>query len=427
MDRRLRLGLGGGLVALGLVLGGVAHAADADQDKPKTRVTQVLSHETYQQMQKAQEKFDAKDYKGAEGELDKLKDGYKKLNDYEKATLWNLYAAVYRSENDNKRAVEAYNNLLQQKNLPQALRDNALFSLAQTYFLEEDYQSAIRELKRWVSLVETPQPDAYILMAQAYYQMNQFDAAKEPILDAMRIAKLEGKPYNENWLSQLRAVYYETKDYKSAAKVLEVLASQYPQKGTYLMQLSGMYGLLGDQKLQTEYMHVAYVNGLITSTGDILNMARLYMAQNAPQRAVDVIRDLMKKDKDAASDVKNIELLAQALSLARDTKESVPVLVDLAGKTGKSQDYVYLAQAYGELAQWDDAAAAYRKALSGKDVSNAADIQMQIGTVLYNSNKLEEARAAFVAAAQSPKQKDSAGNWVKFVDAELERRKAMGG
>ena len=85
------------LLLSGLLAGGLAAADTKKPDKPQTRVTQTLSQATYKQMDLAQKAFEAKDYKGAEAQLDVLKAKEDKLNDFEKATLWNLYAAVYRS------------------------------------------------------------------------------------------------------------------------------------------------------------------------------------------------------------------------------------------------------------------------------------------------------------------------------------------
>ncbi|MDI3258168.1 MAG: tetratricopeptide repeat protein [Sinobacteraceae bacterium] len=391
--------------------------------KPKTTVTQAISPQVYKQMEAAQKAFEAKDYKGAEAALDKIKAGYDKLNDYEKATLWNLYAAVYRSENDNQRAIQAYFNLLKQNNLPEGLRNDGLFSLAQTYFLIEDYRNAIRVLQKWIAVVPEPQPDAYVLEAQAYYQLGQYEQAKQATLQALRIAKKDGQPFKENWLALLRATYYETKDYPHAIQVMEALVQMYP-KGTYLTQLSGLYGLQGDQRKQAVAMNVAYLGGMIDNASDLLNMARLYMAQGAPQRAVDLIIAKLR-DKTLAINAENLQLLAQAQTLARDIEQSVPVLSRLAEMTGESRHYVFLGQAYTQLGQWDKAASAFEAALKAKNPSNPAGIRMQLGTAYYNQKKLQAARAAFVAAAESPNEHDTATTWVKFIDTELQRDAAL--
>jgi predicted Zn-dependent protease len=400
-----------------------ASGADDKPVKPQTRITQTLSPATYKQMDLAQKAFEAKDYKGAEADLDVLKAKIDKLNDYEKATLWNLYAAVYRSEDDNKRAVDAYVQVLKQNNLPEGLRDNALFALAQTFFLMEDYKKSIAVLNKWFAVVQDVQPDAYILLAQAYYQLQDYQDAKTPILKALSIAKQRNQPFKENWLGLLRAVFYEMKDYASATKVMELLVAIYP-KDTYFLQLSGLYGLQGDQKRQAEMMHVAYVGGYVSQPSDVLNVARLYMAQEAPQRAVDLLKAKLR-DKTLELNIENLQLLAQGLSLARDIDESIPVLNKLASMSGESKHYNYLGQAYMQQGNWAKAAEAFDGALKAKDVGNADSLRMQLGTALYNDGKLQPARGVFGAIPGSSPNGEAAANWIKFITTEIDRNNAL--
>ncbi|MDB5978118.1 MAG: hypothetical protein JWR07_4878 [Nevskia sp.] len=411
---------------ISVVLGGSAGLTQADTkkpEKPQTKVTQTLSQATYKQMEAAQKAFEAKDYKGAETALDPLKAKYEKLNDFEKATLWNLYAAIYRSEDDNKRAVDAYVQVLKQNNLPEGLRDNALFALAQTLFLMEDYKRSVEVMKKWFGVVQDVQPDAYILMAQAYYQMQDYAAAKEPIIKALSVAKQRNQPFKENWLGLLRAVFYEMKDYTNATKVMEVLVATYP-KDTYFVQLAGLYGLQGDQKKQAEMMHVAYIGGYVSQPGDILNVARLYMAQEVPQRAVDLLKTRLR-DKTLELNIENLQLLAQGLSLAKDIDESIPVLNKLASMSGESKHYNYLGQAYMQQGDWAKAAGAFDAALKAKDVGNADSMRMQLGTAYYNDGKLAQAKGVFGAIPNSSPNGEAAANWIKFITTEIDRNNAL--
>lgn len=410
-----------------LLLPPAAMAAEKDANgkpvKPKTTVTQTLSQKTYKQMEVAQKAFEAKDYKAAEVALDGIKAGYDKLNDYEKATLWNLYAAVYRIQDKNQPAINAYLNVLKTPNLPEGLRDGALFSMAQTYFIIDDYKNAIRVMNKWLSVVSDVQPDAYILLGQAYYQLQDYKGAKEPIIKALQIAKQRNLPPKENWLGLLRAVYYELQEYPKATQVMEVLATQYP-KDSYFLQLSGLYGLSGDQGRQASVMHAAYLGGYVTKSGDLVNLARLYLAQGAPQRAADLMKAKLRSGA-IELNPDNLQLLAQCLSLAKETDQSIPVLQRLAGLTGESKHYLYLGQAYVEKGDWVKASEAFRNSLKGKNITNPPNINMQLGTALYNGKKLGEAKVAFQAAAESPNLADSASNWIKFINSEIERNQAL--
>jgi len=78
------------------------------------------------------------------------------------------------------------------------------------------------------------------------------------------------------------------------------------------------------------------------------------------------------------------------------------------------------------LNQWNEAAGAFRQALDTKGLDKPDDVRVQFGTALYNANKLPEAREAFAAAARSPAHAQMAGNWVKFVSQEIQRKQALG-
>lgn len=399
-------------------------AADTKKpDKPQTKLTQTLSQATYKQMEASQKAFEAKDYAGAERALDVLKAKEDKLNDFEKATLWNLYAAIFRSEDQNKRAIDAYVHVLKQNNLPEGLRNNALFALAQTFFLLEEYGKSIKVMDKWFGVTTDPQPDAYILQAQAYYQLQQFEQAKGPILKALTIAKQRQQDIKENWLGLLRAVYFELKDYGNATKVMEVLVNLYP-KDTYFTQLAGLYGLQGDQKRQADLMHAAYIGGFVSNKNDVLNVARLYLAQSVPERAVDLLKSRLR-DNTLEVNIENLQLLAQSMSLARDVDEAIPVLSKLAEMSGESKHYNYLGQAYMQNGTWEKASAAFDSALKAKDVANADSLRMQLGTALYNDGKLQAARGAFAAIPSNSPNGEAAANWIKFIGTEIDRNNAL--
>jgi tetratricopeptide (TPR) repeat protein len=303
------------------------------------------------------------------------------------------------------------------------MRDGSMYSLAQLYFLAEDYPKTVAVLNKWLGMVAEPSPEGYALLAQTHYQTQNFAEAEKALVTSMKISKSRNQVPKEAALALLRAIYYERKEYEKAAKVLEVLVTAYPGKGTYWQQLSGMYGLLDRQSDQTNLMHVAHRAKLVEKEGDLLNVARLYLIAEVPYPAVLVlVRGL--KDKVIKRNVENLQLLAQALSLAREYKLQVPVLKELAEMSGESRHYVFLGQAYNELAEWDNAVSAFRSALKGKNVQNTENIQMQLGTALFNADQLQDARNAFELASGSENLKEGAKNWIKFVDNEIARHEA---
>jgi tetratricopeptide (TPR) repeat protein len=413
-------------IVAGLVGADLSLAKDK-KDKPvppPTKQTQVIRPDTYKKMEVAQKAFEAKDYKGSLAALDGLKVTEGKLNDYERATLYNLYAATYYSMDNVPKAIESYKEVLKQPKLPEALRDNSLYAMAQLHFISEEYAKTIAVVQQWLSVVTTPSPEGYALLAQAYYQTQKYAEAEKALVTSIQISRERGQVPKEAALALLRAIYYERKEYAKAAKVLEILVTVYPGKGSYWQQLAGMRGLLDQQRQQLSLMHAAYRAKLLVSESETLNLARLYMVQDAPYPAVRLLAKGFK-DKSLKFNAENLQLFAQALAMAKEFEQQIPVLKKLAEMTSDAKNYIYLGQAYNETGDWANAAEAYRAALRSKNVEKASEIHMQLGTALFNANQFVEARAQFLQAATSPGLQETAGKWVKFVDQEIERREAV--
>lgn len=402
-----------------------AYAADKkeSQSKRATKRSHVLGQKVFKALEEAQAANDAKDNATALALLDDLMAKPKRLNSFEKATIYNFYAVIYYQEERLEEAKAAYKNVLKETDIPEGLKNNTLFSLAQLLFITEDYQTAIRVLQKWYGLVENVKPDAYMLEAQAHYQLGDYSAAEKPILKALGAAKRRKQAPKENWLGLLRAVYYELNNYERAAKVLEVMVRLYPQK-TYWTQLAGMYGLQGRQKDQLATMHAAYEAGYLDQESELVNMARLYLAEQAPYGAVRVIKKALA-DGHIEDSVQNLQLYAQALSLAQEYEAQLPVLESAAQKSGDAKHYVYLGQAQAALGHWQQAAEAYEKALLAKELERKGSVFMQLGMARYNAKQYPSAKKAFLAAVSFPQSEKQANNWLKFVEGEIKRAEAL--
>jgi tetratricopeptide (TPR) repeat protein len=407
-----------------LLLAGPLHAQSKDKPaKPATKQTQFISQAVFKDLDEAQKAIDAKTYPEAIVALDKVKARGDKLNDYERATLYNLYAAVYYNQDDTPRAIAAYTEVLKTPNLPEGLRDSTLFALAQMYFVTEDYPKAIATLNQWFATVAEPSADAYVLLAQAHYQLKDYQRAETAIIEGLKVARTKQQAPKENWLALLRAVYYELGDYPKAAKVLEILVASYPSE-SYVLQLSGMYGLMGEQKKQLATLHAGYLAGMLSKKNDLLNLARLYMVEEVPYPAVQLLTKAFK-DQAIEPEAETLQLYAQALAMAKEYEAQIPVLKRLAELTDEARHHAFLGQAYAEAGQWNEAIKAFQAALKGKDLDDANGIRMQLGTAQFNAGRLSEARRTFIAASESDKHGKMASNWIKFVGAEIQRREAI--
>ena len=405
----------------------LAQGDDARERRPReTRKTEKLSPAVYDKIAEAQEALDAKNLGGAVSILDALIAQADTLNNYEKAQVYNFYAAVHYEQGQVDRTIEDYKSLLRLgEGVPEQLRNNSLFRLAQLYFVKEEYRLSVRVLDQWMTRVDSVRPEAHMLKAQAYYQLDDFDAAEPAAIAALQESKQRDQAPREQWLALLRAIYYEQGDYPKAAQVLGEMIERWPNPN-YYKQLAGMLGLMELQRAQLAVMHAAYRSGMLETESEILNMARLYMAEDAPNPAIDVLKQAMRAGTvDASAD--NLQLLAQAMSLAKEYEQQIPILQRAAELSGQARQYVYLGQAQVALYDWEAAAASLEQALDIGGLERPGSTYMQIGTAYYNLKHYSRARQAFKEAAAFADYRDQARQWITFVNQEVQRETAMRG
>ena len=195
----------------------------------QTKKTPALREKIYKVLSEAQAAAEANKQTDALKTLDRLKKN-SSLNSYEMAMMWKFYAYIYYSQDKYDQAINAYEQVLKQDALPEALETEALYSTAQLYFVKENYKKAIEYINRWFALVDSPKPQAYIMLGQAYYQTGEMNKALKPIQNAISMEENKGKIPKESWYLLLRAIYFEKNDYKSAAVVMEKLVSTTPKR-----------------------------------------------------------------------------------------------------------------------------------------------------------------------------------------------------
>lgn len=401
------------------------HAWAADEAQPeqrKTRKTPALREKTYKTLSEAQEKAEANKNAEAIAILDKLQNSGT-LNSYEAAMMWKFYAFIYYSQEKYDDAIRSYEKLLQQDALPEALETEALYNLSQLYFVKEDYGNAIKQLKAWFKLVPTPTPRAYILLGQAYYQKEEYDAAIDPITKAIGMRESAGKVPEETWYLLLRAIYFEKNNFAATARVLEKLVSHYPKKD-YWLQLSGIYGELKQEKNQLAAMEIAYRQNMLTEEKEWLSLAQLFLYNDVPYKAAKVLETGMKKgiikeDKD------NLKLLSYAWSASQEAKKALPVLIKAAQSSDTGELDVRLGQTYFQLDEFDKAVKSFRQGIKKGELDHVDNAYLLLGLSLYNMEQFEDAQYAFKEAAKYKDSKTAANQWLNFIDKEIERRNIL--
>ncbi len=400
-----------------------SHVFAAEAEEPtNTKKTVAMSQPVFEKLQKAQGLVEKKDYRGALGLLDELK-SKKGLSAYENAQIWNLTAYIQYLRENYPAAIKAYERVLAQPNLPDALVQSTLKTQAQLYFTAENYSKALETAQRLVKMVKQPNADLYMLMGQAYYQLGKYRQALNPIRRGIDLHKAQGKKPKENWLLLMRVCYHEMKDYKGMVKVLKELIRLYP-KDDYLLTLAAAYSELGNTKRQLTLTEALYEKGYLQDAHHAKNLANLYLMHGLPVKAAKLLEKEINAGRIEANE-RNLTLLSQSWYQAREDKKSIPPLERAAAQSGTGELYVRLGQSHMNLSQWQAAAEAVKKGLAKGGVRRRDTANVMLGMALFNQKQLKDARSAFVAASKDKRSAKLARQWLGFIDSEVQRRETM--
>ena len=420
---RKRWILAGFTLLLSVVLASSATAQkDKKKDDRKTKQTVAMSQPVYEKLIEIQEFVETEDFVNANKAIVDLQ-GKKKLSPYEKAQIWNISGYSYYLQEDYKQAIRSYNQVLSQPDLPEALQQSVLKTVAQLYFTIEDYEQALVTINKLMAVIEEPAADVYMLLGQAHFQMANYEKAITPIKTAIDMYRGQGRVPRENWLLLLRVCYWELKDFPNMLLVLEELIEAYP-KDSYILTLAGVHSELGDTKKQLALTEALYDKGYIDGKTHAVNLANLYLLHGIPVKAAKTLEKEMKAGNVDES-VRNLRLLSQAWYSAREDKKAIPPLVKAAAAGDEGELYIRLAQSYLNLEQWNNAAKAAKKGLDMGDLKRKDTANIMYGMALFNQKKLEQARRAFQAAGKDTRSKRAAGQWIKYVDSEIRRRDTL--
>jgi tetratricopeptide (TPR) repeat protein len=423
----LQLVVSQALMDAAIITTGLAFAAEKAPEKKKqeTRRTPALRNKVYERLSEAQEFIEAKQYAEAIEVLENMEEagGKRALNSYELANLYNLFAFVYYSQEDYKSALESYEKLVAQPDIPLAMEINTRYTIAQLYFVMEEWAKGIAALQDWFKVADAPSAQAYILLGQGYYQLKDYDNALKNTLIAVNLYKDKGKVPKEQWYSLLRFLYFEADNIPMTVATLEEMLVHYPKK-QYWVQLSHMYGESKQETKQLAAMEAVYVQGLLEKDREQITMAYLYLNADVPYKAARVLEKGVG-NKSVEDSSKTLEILGNAWRQAQELKKAIPVMEQAAAKSEKGELYCRLGSVYLDNDNFKKAIAANKKGLDRGGVKRPDSCQLVLGMAYFNTKNYAGARRAFKAAAKDKRSRKYADQWVKYMNNEIDRQKKL--
>lgn len=211
------------------------------------------------------------------------------LNSYERAQAWNFQAFVDFNQDDHQGAITAYENMLLEPDVPVAMRQQTQYSLVQLYASQDRFAEALATLEEWWPDATVNSPEPHVLRAQIEYGLDDHGASLVAIKNAIEMVAAAGEEPKENWYQILFADLWSQGDHEGAAEVMEQMIRYWPKR-SYFIQLSGIYGQLGNRERQLDLYEAAYGSGWLESGPEIVILAGLVLSDGRPEDALEALR-----------------------------------------------------------------------------------------------------------------------------------------
>ena len=440
MRGRLGRGLWGAALSLALLLapaagvraqgyggapaeGGAAKAEPKKAAEPEKRwgkkkkdkkwgKSDTVGERTGKRLSKALELLQAEKFDEAAAELAQLR--VKGMSPFERAQVYRVQAFVVYGKGNTPGARDLLEKALAENTLTPEDQASVHFQIAQLYLSEQRWPDVVKHLNEWFKTTESPNSSAYYLLAVAYYQMENVDAALEP---AQKAVELSDEP-SEAWMQLLLAIRLTRKEYEEAVPILETLITRYPKR-LYWVQLSTVYGALSRFDEAVIPLQLASGQGELTEPAELRRLAQLLLYLDLPLPAAQLLEKAIEDGRIKSDDAEAYELLSNGWIVARDYEKSLAPLEHAAKLSPKGELFVRLAQVRIQREEWDGAAQALQKALDKGNLTSPGDAKVLMGVSLYSQKRYDQARSWFVRAADHQETAEEAKAWLQQVEVQL--------
>lgn len=394
----------------------------------KTRRTPALRSRVYDQLARAQQLADENKADEAFVVLDRVAQRSSSMNSYEIAMMHNFYAFIHYNLEDYGKAIVAFENVVQQAPIPESFEKSTLFSLAQLYMMQQDYDKVVAKLQRWEAINRGKIPAKnYVLKAQAMYQKKDYSTSLEYITQAIDLVEADpdfGPIAQEGWYILKRAIFFELKRPEDVKNVLLNKLVKHYSKGKYWIQLGGMYGELENETKQFAVLEMAFQQGYISKGSDMFNLAQLYYYHGAPFKAAKTMEAAFDSGE-LEKNLRNMRFLANCWTASKDVDKAIPALIAAAELSETGDLYSQLSQLYLNSDEWSQAIDAADKAIKKGELRQPGTVHLVKGMSLFNQQRFNDAMNELALAEKFKATLPMAKQWQKYVESERKLSEAI--
>ena len=364
---------------------------------------------TFKKLTEAQELMSQDDIPGAIGELESLLQEVQDDSLDQALTLQMLGYAEMSAERFDV-AIRHLTASLALNKLPESVKYNVGYMVAQLYAALEQYDEALEFAAGWFTSLEDPKPSQMMFMANIYAQTKRF---KEAIPYAERAIEASEQP-SESWYQLVTSANFEIEDFPQAGRWLRRLIERWPEKSSYWEQLASIYVMMGNEALALSTLRLAWSEGVLEREASIKSMVQLAAARGIPDHAARMLEKGFEQ-KLLPQDEVFVRLLANAWASAKENKNAIEAFQRLAEIEKNGESLVRVANLYLEIGQWQQAEQELVKAID-LGLEDAGSAYLLLGIVLAEQDDYKESFAALRRARSFEKTERQAIKWLSYAE-----------
>src|SRR5262245_52336940 len=239
---------------------------------------------------------------------------------YEQYSINELMAYVMLRTGDSAGAAKLYEQNLESGQAPPGEVPTRTKTLAQLYFQIKNYPKAIDYGNRW--LKNSPnESDAYLLVAQSYYQQKDCKNASKYIQQGMDAVRKAGQPVKQNWMDLKLFCQDALGDTQGVIDSRMQLVRNYPTKEHWDPLLATLYRLPENDDVTTLYYYRLMLDiDVLKKPNDYKEMAEMDITAKNPGEAFEVMN---KGFANKVLETKDRERYQRLLNNARTQAQAV--------------------------------------------------------------------------------------------------------
>ncbi|NBO74309.1 MAG: hypothetical protein EBV65_05045 [Gammaproteobacteria bacterium] len=269
--------------------------------------------------------------------------------------------------------------------------------LAKVHFNARNYAKTI-EIGRGAIKSGYADADTFLVVAQSYYQQNDYKNAREFTGSWIRDLEKRGQRPKENAIQIYVTSCMRLKDEACTAAGFEKLVTYYPDPAGWANLMQSLFATRNDAAAFNAYRLATEVGAMRTGD-DYTEMAQRAIEKGLPGEAQAALEaGFARKAFTEKRDVdRNTRLLATAKERAAADRAAL-AKADKEAAAGKSADAdLRVGQAYMSYGQYPAAVAAIQRGIAKGNASDPAEAQMVLGIAQLKAGNRSEATKAFRA------------------------------